>query len=292
MATNEKATQPSGNTKCRRFQLTLHALDRYDELKEYITGLKTFTYLLAGKEIGEKNEREHIHIYVCFAKPLKLSIKKLCTAHIEQCRGNHSQNIDYVSKQGNIIDEIGTKPRDWGGNHTVKELKEISNPDDLDWKEYNTWQKIHDKMNMKVKLSDWHKDVKVTFICGPSGAGKSLKAKDTLIEEYGKDVEVNIVKHTENFWHGVDGETKIAIYDDFRDSDMKASEFINFIDYNTHTMNVKGGSVKNVFERIIITSVQHPEDIYRNLSDEPRKQWLRRIEIIDLGTEKEEKEWW
>ena len=45
---------------------------------------------------------------------------------------------------------------------------------------------------------------------------------------------------------------------------MKASEFINFIDYNAHDMNIKGSHVRNKFECIFITSTQNPEQIYGN----------------------------
>ena len=69
---------------------------------------------------------------------------------------------------------------------------------------------------------------------------------------------------------------------------MRASEFINLIDYRRQNMNVKGATVVNNLERIIITSVQHPETIYSGLEDqEPRKQWLRRMEIIDLSDDGE-----
>lgn len=284
MASNENCNESTGNTKCRRFQLTLHALDKYETLKEYLTSFKTLKYYIAAKEVGEKNGKPHIHIYAAFANSVRLSIKRLCTAHVEYCRGSHSQNIAYVTKDGDVIEEIGEKPKERGGFHTVQELKEIKDPGELPSIEYNTWSKIQDKERMKVKLSDWHKEVKVTFITGPSGSGKSVKAKEILMEEYGKDVEVNIVSHKNEFWQGVDGVTKIAVYDDFRDSDLKASEFIKFIDYNTHNLNVKGGMEKNVFERIVITSVQDPEWIYANLPEEPRKQWLRRMEIIRLGS--------
>ena len=77
----------------------------------------------------------------------------------------------------------------------------------------------------------------------------------------------------------------MAIYDDFRDSHMKASEFIQFIDYNTHTLNVKGGYQHNKFNLIIITSVQRLTDIYQNCQGEPRTQWLRRIELINMYPE-------
>ena len=70
---------------------------------------------------------------------------------------------------------------------------------------------------------------------------------------------------------------------DFRDSDMKASEFINFIDYNVHNLNYKQGSAKNKYHLIIITSVQDPKKIYKNIKGEPRKQWLRRMKTINLN---------
>jgi guanylate kinase len=136
-----------------------------------------------------------------------------------------------------------------------------------------------------IDIDEWHKEVKVTWIVGPSGVGKSLLAQKMLKEEGYK--KMHIVKHDENgFWdkRGVGTGYGAALYDEFRDSDMKTKEFINFIDYNRHYMNVKGGSVLNNFERIIITSVQRPEQIYSKIKDdEPRKQWLRRMNIIDLN---------
>ena len=92
--------------------------------------------------------------------------------------------------------------------------------------------------------------MKVTYIFGDSGVGKSRYAADKCIEE-GIDT-VNIVKHAGDFWHGV-GTAKCAIYDDFRPSDMKPAEFINFIDYNIHALNVKGGSKPNEYTRISVS---------------------------------------
>ena len=92
----------------------------------------------------------------------------------------------------------------------------------------------------------------------------------------------NEVKYDGNFWHGVTEDCDIALYDDWRDSHMKPAEFINFIDYNRHIMNVKGGSVRNNYKEIYITSVQPPEEIYKNINGEPRKQWERRMNGMQL----------
>lgn len=48
------------------------------------------------------------------------------------------------------------------------------------------------------------------------------------------------VSYENKFWIGVHDNTDIALYDDFRDTDMKPNKFIKFIDYNKHVMNVKG----------------------------------------------------
>lgn len=74
------------------------------------------------------------------------------------------------------------------------------------------------------------------------------------MEEKGVE-EFEEVKFNGQFWMGVSEGTGCAVYDDFRASHMKPSEFINFIDYNVHNLNVKGGQIKNKYNLIIITSV-------------------------------------
>nr|BDF97691.1 replication-associated protein [Cressdnaviricota sp.] len=290
MATNKMATNLLGTTKARRFQLTLNEVDKYEKLKEYLTGLKSLSYLISCKENAPTTGHEHIHIFICLSSPLKLSLKKCCGAHVEYCKGTIKQNINYIKKDGNILDEIGEIPRERGGCHTVEQLANIEDLRELHWNEYNTWKKIKADKENDIDIDDWKKDIKVYYIQGPSGVGKTEKAKEIArenAEKYGK--KINIVKFENGFWMGV-GSAKIAIYDDFRDSHLKASEFINFIDYNKHIMNIKGGSKQNKYNLIIITSVQPIENIYSNMTDEPRKQWLRRVNVIDMYNEHNEVE--
>ena len=79
--------------------------------------------------------------------------------------------------------------------------------------------------------------------------------------------------------HGIDS-ARVAVYGYFRDTDLPCRDFINFIDYNIHHLNVKGGSVQNRYKYIIINSIFSPEQLYSKLqSDEPKKQWLRRMVV-------------
>lgn len=281
-------TQTSGNTnpsvfRGRAFLFTLNQTEKYEDLKDLILGLKSCDYFVSAKEIAPTTGHEHIHIYAHFTNAYKLSKKILkIGAHVDICKGSPQQNIKYVKKDGDILDEFGDEPHQ--GFHTVKDLKEINEPDSLNWNEYNTWRKIKAETENDIDIDDWAKDVKVYYIQGPSGIGKTERAKTIIrenIEKYGR--KANMVKYEGGFWIGT-GTAKIAIYDDFRDSHMKASEFINFIDYNRHIMNIKGGSRRNDYELIIITSVQNITEIYKSCYGEPRKQWMRRVEIVDMNT--------
>ena len=215
------------------------------------------------------------------------SVKKLFgeDCHLKKIF-NNSGCIQYVKgeikderKAKHDIHEYGIAPLD-NGKHKVKDLINIDNPEELDWKEFNTWKKIRE-MPRKVKKSDWSKNVKVIWIQGPSGIGKSNKAEELVDDEFEE------VKFDGNFWLGIVDGKGCCVYDDFRDSHMKASEFINFIDYRSHNLNVKGGCKRNMYTKIIITSIQKIEDIYRNAPEEAREQWIRRLEVIDMYIDEE-----
>lgn len=229
-----------------------------------------------------KDGRDHIHVVIVYSNPVSLNrVKGLYpTAHLEIVR-NVFDAIQYIKGNANgrkyDVQEIGTEPNNTRFK-TVGELKNVSNPNDLDWKQFNTWQKIHE--NDEIKIRDWKKKVEVIYIWGESKTGKSYRAEH-IAEERGYEYFSN-AKFDGSFWSGVGSNRKCLIYDDWRDSHMKASEFIHFIDYNRHNMNVKGGSCSNDYELIIITTTQDPNEIYPNVGSEPKRQWLRRMNIIHL----------
>lgn len=220
-------------------------------------------------------------------------MSKLHGAHIEKCFGSAQSNIKYCLAEDDKhieegvravkIDEQG-KPN-LKGDYSVETLLEIEDKRDLaDYRMYNTWKRLHDEDEADLDVDDISKDIKVYYIQGPSGIGKTNKAKEIVRENadrYGR--KVNFIKYENGFYLGI-GNANVAIYDDFRDSHMKPSEFINLIDYNKHYMNVKGGSKLNKYNLIIITSVQKINQIYRRMNDleEPQRQWLRRVKVIDM----------
>lgn len=266
--------------QARRFQLTLNQLEHYDEVESYLTGLKNFRYLISCKEKAPTTEHEHAHIFVCFKQAVRLSQTKIKGAHVEICKGSDKQNIDYIKKDGNIISEIGNIPKQ-GGVVTVKEVMNVEDIYDLPARLFKTWRDISLWNQGMTRGQIYKPGVKVFYIWGESGSGKTKYVYDHLSEEDA----VDRVKFVNNFWTGVsyDESIRIAWYDDFRSSDMKPSEFINFIDYYANNMNVKGGHVLNHYDTIFITSIFDPEDLYKgSYAEEQRRQWLRRMEIIHI----------
>lgn len=259
------------------FQLTVNDENVFDDVLCYVRGLNP-NYMIACKEKAPTTGHVHFHIYVQFPNARRLSMKKLCGAHVEKCMGSPEQNIKYIKKDGDIVCEEGAPRLNY--MPSVKQLKDMppDQRDGLPANMYNIIQKINDEEKKCIKGTEYYKGVSVYYVYGDSGSGKTKYC----IEQIG-DRFFNEVKYDGNFWHGVTENCDIALYDDFRDSHMKPAEFINFIDYNRHIMNVKNGSVRNNYKEIYITSVQSPNDIYKNVNGEPRKQWERRMKIIYIN---------
>ena len=276
----------------RAYQLTINKLEDYEKILAYLQSLKAMRYIIACKEKAPTTGKEHIHIYVQFDAGISLSKKKTLSAHIEVCKGSPQQNVAYIKKEGSeIIFETGTLGI--RGKLTIKEVKKLSTEemDDLPLSYYNKVQSIKRDQLMNINADNYFKKIEVYYIYGASGSGKTHRAIKMIqeLKETGliETSEFNEVKYTNNFWHGVTLDTikDVALYDDFRDYHLPPSEFINFIDYNKHVMNVKYGCVTNSFKYIFITSIQNPEDLYKESKkhEEESKQWLRRIkEIIKI----------
>lgn len=246
----------------------------------------------------EHDGKFHGHAFIYFKTPRTWKLLKDHygnDCHIEIPFKN-SDAINYIMSEEhehakNKYDrvEYGEKPMDNGQKKTVKEAMNLTDEEisELSTKEAVHILRIRNELKCEdMDVEDFHKDVKVYYIYSKeSGKGKTLEAVRIIKENGGKFCNV---KYENGFYSGIKNhKCKVMLYDDFRDSHMKASEFINMIDYNKHTMNIKGGSEVNDFNIIIITSIQHINNLYRNLGDEPKKQWLRRITFINLDEEDE-----
>lgn len=275
-------TDAKTNTKSAKgFQLTINAIDTAGDVLNYLRGLHP-NYLLAGREKAPTTGHVHMHVYVQFQNNRRLSLKKLLGAHVEKCLGSPEQNIKYIKKPDTeIIAEEGAPRLNYVPS--IKEAQEMDSEKlgGLNLNFYNIAKKIEAEKKKYISPEEYYKTMEVFWIWGESGAGKTRWAIGDM--KKAGVTRFNEVKYDGSFWHGVTEDCECCLYDDFRDNHMKPTELINFIDYNRHIMNVKGGSVRNNYTRIYITSLQSPESIYSKTPEESKKQWLRRIkEIIHI----------
>lgn len=285
MASNDKASTRIGNSKARRFQLTLNQVEKYEQLKEYLIQHNTFKYLLSCKEKAPTTGHEHIHIFVCFKNSIKLSIKKSCGAHIECCRGTVKQNVDYIKKDGNILDEIGELPRERGGCHTVGELKQMEDPDELNHFELRTWERIHEKMRREQEFDKMLNEIRnnnlfgpeVIYFTGEAGMGKTYSAYEYAQKKY-EDNDIGKITFNNGFADIIRPEAPCIICEEFRPSDLRASKLLEFLDKYGAAINVKGGFEYLRPKTIIFASIFRPQSLYED--QEKNTQFMRRIKHI------------
>ena len=292
-----EATSNKYQIRANRVHLVLNEPEKYPILRAELEE-KHPIYLVAAKEIAPSTGNKHIHVFACFDKKTRFSTDT--GAHISKITNatKSSKIIKYVTKDiykddgwSGLIEEVGEKPKD-NGRRTVADIIK-DDLEELAPHEVHAW-KIAKSMNKRKRVEDVYKpDIKVYYIYGESGAGKTRWAINKLGEQ---NMEFDQVAHVNGFWTGVsdDGESKTCLYDEFRDNHMKPSEFINFIDYYKHNLNVKGGSIVNNYQTIFITSVQDTAELYSGMknNEEPRKQWLRRMQVVHvIGWDDENKRW-
>lgn len=284
----------------RRFQLTLNQADKRFDLKQYLEGLRTLEKGIATLETAPLTGHKHCHFFIKFKGAIRLSYSKLCGAHVELCRGSDLANWKYITKEdqpekaGEIFWKKGERPaeeaeEDKKKSVSIAQAYEMTSDEleELPLVYYKQVVDIQQTKQNEMTGRSANKEVKVLYFYGPSGVGKSVWAKWLFRNE-----PMDLVKYISTFWHGISKKASCAIYDDFRDSHMPPSEFINFIDKTRHSLNLKNGSWKNDYSHIIITSIQHPNDLYPSFQEkaianheEPRKQWMRRMTVVNVEAE-------
>ena len=246
--------------------------------------------MIAAREEAPTTGHEHIHLYVHFSKPYRINKKILSyKQHIEVCRGTPKQNIDYIKKDGNVIFENGEPPHQ--GLKTVRDLKALE-ADEVPPQYYKIKKEIDrnetDELTFMNMLSEIEKDElkspSIIYITGGSGKGKTYSAYKRALASYPKN-EIGKLTLKNEFVDVINERAKCYVIEEFRPSQIKASDFLQLTDKYGYRANVKGGFVTLRPEMIIICSIKKPYEIYK---DEINQQFMRRItETVDLDVDEQ-----
>lgn len=288
-------TTPGPSWRARSFQFTLNQPEMYKELSKELHKLKTMTYIIACEETAPTTGHKHVHAYVHFSHQYRLSKKLLSfNAHIEICRGSPKQNIDYIRKDGNIIEEWGEVPRQ--GIKTVSELRETP-IDEVPANLYRIKKQIEEDDKTKKDLEDFWQTIRdirndqlkgpeVIYITGPSGSGKTYMAYKEASSDYEPEKIARLT--IENNFIDVMGadDAECFVIEEFRPSQMTAASFLQLTDKYGFKANVKGGWKYLHPKKIIICSIIEVDWLY---TSEMNKQFQRRItKLIDLNKKDDE----
>lgn len=276
-------------SRSRKFFITVNK-----DLEAVAEKLKKEDYkflMIGAVEKAPTTGHEHYHACIEYdnAKSMAVMLRKFKgIGDIQPAKGTYEQIKNYCSKDGKIQFEAGEEPHQGRPSITAAELKKMTISEIAEavpLPQLEKYVKCRDILNSRFTLEDLDKkEMRVIWISGKSGRGKSYKASQFIKAELQKDERYKNgacekPKFKNGFWIGVCEARGAAWYDDFRDTDMKPVDLIEFIDYNVNTMNVKGGYKQNRYDFITITSVYGPMDIYKNCRDkhETALQWKRRI---------------
>lgn len=134
--------------------------NKYNNIKNYLLGLK-YNYFLASIEKNEKGF-DHIHIFIQFNTPHKLSINKMEGANIQIMKSSVNACINYIKKDGNILDELGN-PNFITGAPTIKDILNSNDPNDIldriDFRFYSCINKIKNNNNWRQGLFNTKKTI-------------------------------------------------------------------------------------------------------------------------------------
>nr|WGN90623.1 replication associated protein [Banfec virus 1] len=295
MSAEVMSAEASGNTIAsafisRSFQFTLNQPEKYNELKNILTSLKSLNYLISCEEIAPTTNHKHMHIYVHFNRSYKLNKRILAIgAHVEKCKGSPQQNIAYIEKNGKIIDEIGERPRQ--GAKTFKEIHEMK-IEDVDPHLYRIKKDIDEDYNKEDMFNNMLSEIennelkapKVYYYTGDTGCGKTYNAYKDAIKEYGKE-NVGKITIENNFLSIIRPNAKCFVIEEFRPSQMKGANFLQMIDKYGYDAPIKGGHKMIRPEAFYICSIISPHNIYK---DELNGQFLRRITYVRSVNENHE----
>lgn len=267
------------NERARSFCWTLN---NYSERSIPSIDVLGARYLCFGREIGPVNGVPHLQGYAYFAnaRTLRSVIGKLPGAHVEVARGNHTQNVDYCSKDRDFS-EFGDRPSDDADRGDEEKarwertlvsakkgaLEEID-PDIL-IRNYSALRRIKNDFKPKVVALSARCGL---WIHGKSGAGKSHSVEAMFPDHYKKG-------HNK-WWDGYDGE-EVAYLDDLGLGDKWLGDFYlkHWADKWPFQAECKGFSTRLRPGRFVVTSQYRIVDIWED--EETRDALQGRFTIVE-----------
>lgn len=230
----------------------------------------------------------HLQGFFCLKKKVRLTqAKKLLdrnTVHLEPMRGRVIDNEIYCGKEDTRVNGpwiFGQAPESQGKRSDLKEaadqIKNGSSLRDIADRYPHTYTTFgRGLQNLQHTLDSCPKwrTLKVVWIYGPTGSGKTRMVMDSVADYR----SIFIVHSKGKWWDGYTGEHCI-LFDDFY-GNIECSTMLRYLDGHPLRVPIKGGFVYAKWTRVYITSNIEPTAIYKNVPDDVKAAFLRRINKV------------
>ena len=302
-STDRPATDKEGNTILNEEGIQLI----YDH--ETIIGIlnSNFTTLQYWCMSDEKGTNYHTHLYICFSSRVRFSkIKRAFPiAHIEKAKGNVSDNIMYIKKEGKwagtdkdetsiegTFEEWGIRPPDSKGKMAdMSELYQMvkdgaSNSEIITAnQDYILCIDKIDKLRTTLLIDEYkgklRKDLRVIYISGKTNTGKTWG----VIEEHGAENIYRITDYSHPFDH-YENQSVIA-FDEFR-SNITLSDMLQYLDIYPLVLPARYSNKYACYTTVYIISNWKLENQYHEKQQNDKESWnafLRRIHEVRIYTD-------
>ena len=274
-------SKPDKSLTGQSFLLTINQTERWDEVKEYLLSLSNRRYIVAALELAPTTGHKHIHCYIQFSKPARLSQKKLLAIDVRRVTHTLSKVIEYVKKDNNIIIEEGEFVTRGGYRGlTIKEAAELTFEEELEQDVQQVKLIQYAKQHVaqhQASEERYFEPVTVHWLYGPTGTGKSRRAFEAGAYR---------LTYRDGFFNDW-GDAKILWLDDYR-GEIPYNLFLQLLDgyRNSLIANIKGGHKVVNYDEMYITSPLSPQECYPRQAEKTDsiKQLLRRItEVVWTG---------
>lgn len=257
-------------------------VNNYSDLEHTAVKEIDCRYLVIGYEVGEECKTPHLQCFVSFSDAKTgASLQKMIGVrkhHVEPKKGTHEQASTYCKKAGNFW-EKGSLPSQ-GKRNDIEVVRE-SIKQGLGMRDivnvasnFQTLRTAEVVLKYFERKRDWLPEV--IFIFGKSGSGKTRWAYDNyLFDEIHKQMADQL-----KWFQGYDAHPVVVI--DEVDESTDYSRLKELCDRYPAIVECKGGSRQFLAKTIVLTSLTHPELLFRNFPESGREMLRRISKIISL----------
>lgn len=281
--------------KARDWMLTINpaSLPYYEDIKTYLMHFESLNYILITEHFGQK--KKHYHVFCQFKNGIKLDFKKLHGAHAKKRWHTPQACYDYLlcndpkHKRKGVTAEV---IYEWGiirlsgKAQTIANIKKMTpeERDELDPRLYNIANKIIEEEREKTEWNEILNEIRennlkapeIIYVTGEPGKGKTYGAIKEATNKEPDNNKIGRVQINNNFFKFINENAETLIINEFRPTQLYASDFLEFTDKYGFSANIKGGFKFVRPKRIYICSTVSPFNLYKE-DNEKNRQFLRRI---------------